>query len=391
MTTYSRFVSVVTQQTRRRWATVAVGVACLLCLPTVTSAVTGLAGGLARSQAPAPQVLMKRALASATIQHSGLAESTGTLGLPDLPQLTDVAAVLGGSTRTRVWWVGRQSWRVAVLTATGEQDTYVDHGRTTLWNYEEARLTEVVGTSAVRLPRAEDLLPPQAARRLLAGVGPGDRVQALPGRRSVAGLQADGLRIVPGDRRSTIGHVDVWLEAGRGLPVAIDVVDLRGTTALRSAFLDLELAAPEPAEVRIPPAPGAMHDSTDSPDLATRIQRFNGRRLPALPGSLVGVATSDPIVGGTATYGTGLVRFIVSPLPGRLADQVLDATRTGGGTDLARPGGEALLVSSGLINLVVARTADRQRAYLLAGLVTGEVLGAAAGELLQLPPQQEFG
>ena len=383
-------VSVVTQQTRRRWVVVAAGIAVLLSLPVATSTGASLVAGLGEGGAvPSPAVLMKRALASESVAHSGLAESSGALGLPDLPQLADVAAALGGTTRTRVWWVRPHSWRVDVLTSTGEQGVYDDRGRTVLWNYEQARLTEVVGSSTIRLPRADDLLPPQAARRLLSGLGPKDHVAALPGRRSIAGVRAAGLRIVPADRRSTIGHVDLWLEPNRGLPVAIEVVDTRGTTALRSRFLELDLTAPPAARVRVPAAPGAAHDISDAPDLAARIQQFSDQRQFELPDRLAGIGTSAPIV-GAGTYGTGLVRFVVLPLPGRLAEQVLDAARNGGGADLDLPGGEALLVSSGLINLVVAQTADRRRSYLLTGLVSDSLLTTATGELFQMPTPQRF-
>ena len=372
-------MSVVTQQTRRRWATVAAGIAILLSLPVATSAATSLIHAQTedRTASPSAQVLLQRALASAQVPHSGLAQSTGSLGLPDLPQLADVAAVLGGSTRTRVWWARDTAWRVDVLSPTGEQGIYQDGGRTVVWNYEQSRLTEIIGTPSVRLPRADDLLPPQAARRLLAGVGPGDRVESLPGRRSVAGLRAEGLRIVPGDRRSTIGHVDVWLDPDRGLPVAIQVVDSAGLTALRSQFIELHLAAPKPAVLRVPSAPGAGHDSTDAPDLASRLQRFDRGWL---PDQIAGMPATSPIVGGAATYGTGLVRFVALPLPGRLADQIFDAARTGGGTEVDLGTGQAMLVSSGLINLVVAR--EGRRAYLTVGLVDAQLLRDAANDLL---------
>jgi hypothetical protein len=380
-------VSVVTSQTRRRWATVVAGIVVLVSLPIATSAVSSV---LAEHGAPAaanPTVLLRRALDSAGVPHTGLARSSGSLGLPDLPQLTNVAAVLGDNTRTRVWWAGPQSWRVDVLTPTGEQGIYDERGRTVLWNYEQARLTEVIGTSPVRLPRADDLIPPQAARRLLAGVGVRDRLEVLPERRSVAGLRADGLRIVPADRRSTIGHIDVWVERGQGLPVALDVVDTRGVSALSSRFVDLELKAPKPSAIRIPSAPGVVHDSSDAPDLAARIQQFSSRRLLDLPDSLAGIAASSPL-DGAGTYGSGLVRFVVLPLPGRLPEQVLDAARSAGSTDLKLPDGEALLVSSGLINLVVARTADQLRSYLVTGLVSDQLLKAATAQLLRQPPPQ---
>jgi hypothetical protein len=377
-------MSVVTQQSRRRWAIVAAGVAVLLCLPVATSAARSVVGDLTdadRTPVPSAQVLIQRALASVRVPHSGLAESTGSLGLPDLSELSDVAAALGGTTRTRVWWAGEQAWRVDVLSPTGEHGIYDNGGRNVLWDYEQARQTEVLTSSRIRLPRADDLLPPQAARRLLAGVGPGDRVQALPERRSVAGRSADGLRIVPGDQRSTITRIDIWLDHERGLPVAIEVIDARGVTALRSKFIELSLATPKPSVVQVPSAPGVLHDVTDAPDLATRIERFNGAGR--LPESLGGVTASEPIVGGTATYGTGLVKFVALPLPGRLGNQVFEAARTTGGTELdLSTTGDGMLISSGLVNLVVARGAD-WRSYLIVGPVSGDLLISAAKTLIQ--------
>jgi hypothetical protein len=74
------------------------------------------------------------------------------------------------------------------------------------------------------------------------------------------------------------------------------------------------------------------------------------------------------------------------PISPRLAGQTLTAVRSGGGSSLALPGGEALLVSSGVLDLVVARGADGTHAYLVAGLVSAQVVTAAAGELLANPP-----
>jgi hypothetical protein len=369
---------------------VAAGVAVLLCLPVATSTASSAIHSLTSSYAPVPAAreLVEKALRSTSVQYTGLAQSTGALGFPDLPQLGDVAAQLGGTTRTRVWWAGSQAWRVAAISPTGEQDIYQHDAQTVLWDYEQARLTAVVGTSPVRLPRADDLLPPQAARRVLGGLGPDDQVTSRPGHRMVAGVRAVGIRIKPGDPRSTIGHVDLWLDPDNGLPVAIEVLDTRGVTAIRSAFLDLSFRAPDAGTLKVPSPPGAIHDVSAAPDLAARLQRFTFFHL---PDHLAGLAASTPIVGGTGTYGSGLVAFAVLPLPGRLAGQVLSATRSGGGVDLKLPEGQALLVSSGLVNLVVVRSDDSRRSFLLAGLVSSDVLKQATQELLQLPRQDPFG
>src|SRR4051812_25170187 len=120
-------MSVVTGQARRRWALVAVALVALAWLPTAASAladtVTRARAGSAASGAGVaepPAQTVRRALASGQVPHSGLAQSRGNLGLPDLPRLGDVASTLGGVTLTRVWWVDPQAWRVDVLAGTGE-------------------------------------------------------------------------------------------------------------------------------------------------------------------------------------------------------------------------------------------------------------------------------
>ena len=152
---------------------------------------------------------------------------------------------------------------------------------------------------------------------------------------------------------------------------------------MQSQFLELDLSVPQRSAVQIPSAPGAVHDTTQAPDLVARIQRFGAWQL---PDALAGLPASEPIVGGTQTYGAGLVRFVVLPLSPRLAGQVLDAVRTGGGSTLDVRGGEALIVRSGVLDLVVARGSDRTHAYLVAGLVTPPVVTAAAAQLLADPP-----
>ncbi len=362
---------------------VAIGVAVLVCLPAVTSSAASWIGARDKGAAPsgtaAARTILRRALGSAAVPHSGLAESRGDLGLPDLPRLADVTSLLGQTTRTRVWWAGPSSWRVDVVSPTGEQGLYQAGRRMYEWDYESSELTQVLGSSPVRLPRADDLLPPQAARRLLSGVGAGDSVTMLPGWRRIAGVEAEGIRVTPSDRRSSIGHIDVWVEPGHGLPVSITAVDAHGVTAVESHFLSLTFGTPAAADLAVPTAPGAHHDATTAPDILSRIEPFG---FATLPQQLAGLTASEQILGGTATYGSGLVRLVVVPLPRRLAGEVLDATRTGGGTPLTLPGGEAYLVSSGLVELAVLRTDDQRHAYLATGLVTPALATQAAGQLL---------
>jgi hypothetical protein len=187
-------MSVVAGRTRRRWCVVAALVAALAATPATVGTVREHLGSPAAPDAP-PAQLLARALGAGAVPHYAVAESRGALGLPELG-LEGVAGLLGGTTRTRVWWAGPAQWRVDTLTATGETGDYGAPGRLTTWDYEENRVTTTIGTDPVRLPRAVDLLPPGIAVRFLRGLGPGDTVSALPDR-LVAGAPGSGPRRRP--------------------------------------------------------------------------------------------------------------------------------------------------------------------------------------------------
>ncbi len=377
-------MSVVSGLRRRRWALVSAGavmlVAAVAVLPTLgTGLVTGRGGDAAR---PAPRALLTAALGSGTVSFDALASSRGTLGLPDLPRFGSVAALLGGTTRARVWWAAPTAWRVDVLSVTGEQGTYGTGDGVVTWDYERDEVVQVVGEPGARLPRADDLLAPQATRRFLAGVGADDQVVGLPDT-SVGGRAAYGLRVLPADPRSTIGRADVWVDRASALPLRLRLTSRGGEVALDTRLADVHLGAPSAAVVTAPRPPGARVEVEVAPDLVAAIDqtpRF------ALPASLVALPVTRSLLQGTATYGTGLVRFTVLPLPRRTARDVLANARSAGAAPVEVSGGEAVTISSSLLNAVVARGSDRQHSYLLAGLVGADVLTAAARELLADPP-----
>lgn len=392
-------MSVVTSQARRRWAVVTLGVAALVAVPVAASAVqtalraatTGAAARTASGDETAARQRLAGALASAGVAHQGLAESRGGLAVPDLPRLGEVTAPLGDTTRLRVWWDSTRRWRVDRLTTTGEQDVYGGTERgangVAVWDYEDNRLTETIGATALRLPRADDLLPPQAARRLLGGVGPDDDVR-LTGGDVVAGRPTVGLRVRPADARSTIAAVDVQLDAATDLPLAMTVRDAGGVTALQTRFTDLTLAAPDGEALRIPAAPGARVALQSAADPLGGLSRGGAWNLPP---TLAGLPSSEPLVSGGAAYGDGLVAFVVLPLSPRYAARTLDALRTAPAVEL--PGARARLVTSGPVSVLLVAGQDRRHSYLVSGLVTADVLAQAARGLLAAPaadPERRF-
>ena len=371
-------VSSVRRSALTRWAVVLAGAAVIVASPSVAA---GVASAVSRDTAPAPQVLLQRALRSDAVPHQGLAESRGTLGLPDVRRFGDVAALLGSTTRARVWWSSPSSWRVARLLASGEQDAYAQGPATFVtWDYERNLRRTAIGADSVRLPRVDDLLPPQATRRLLGALAPTDTVTAGAPRR-VAGREAAGLHVVPGSADSTVGSVDVWVDPTSGLPLAVTVRDRQGVASLETSFVDVDLRAPTAADLEPPLPEDARVEVGDAPDLVALVDRYSHQGFPA---SLAGRPRGAGVLGGTATYGTGLARFVVVPLPPGPAGDVLDAVRLRTKVEDV-PAGRLAVLDSGIVTAAVAVSDAGQGSYLLAGLVTPQVLSAAGKALLTSP------
>jgi hypothetical protein len=363
---------------------VAALVAALCAVPVVIAALP-----VARSSLTA-DALRARALASAAAPYQGLVEARGSLGLPDLPGLSDVTDLLGGTTRMRVWYDSARHWRLDVITPTGERDLYRNPRGTTTWDYERNLFTRVLGESPVRLPRGSDLTPPDLARRLLGIAAPRDRLTALPARR-VAGVAAAGVRVTPADPATTLGHVDVWADPGTGLPVAVQVTGKgSGRTVLSTRFLDLRQRRPAASELAVTPSAGTPNESFGAPDLISRLSRF---LLSRLPDRLAGYPAL-PVAGGgdnIRAYGTGYAAFAALPLPGRFGRRVLEAARSAGAQEVkvsgpvGVPSGDAFVIRTPLLTALIVAEPEFGRAFLLAGPVEPKLLMTAAQQLIMEP------
>jgi hypothetical protein len=364
----------------RRWLPVVAAAVLACALPTV------VAGFPSSSTAAAPGVeqLRQRVLASAALPYTGYAQSRGALGLPNLPALGDVAALLSGTTDIRAWYASDQRNRVDTVDTIGERDVYTTPAGTYTWDYTQDLLTEVVGPEPVRLPRASDLLPPDLARRALQ-LDPRDPVTALPARR-IAGVDAAGLRLRPADPATTIGEVDVWADPGSGLPLRVDVTP-RGAPqpVLTTQFLTLDRADPDPAALT-PPVTGAGGVSrTTAPDVLGALGALG--RFP-LPASLAGYPRQPALNGlpGVARYGSGAATFVVLPLPSSVGDSAVGALTGAGATKVDVARGRAVQIGIPLLNVLVEQVGFRHRTFLVAGLVDPAVVRQAGVELAQLRP-----
>src|SRR4051812_26729334 len=108
--------SVVRHEKRRRWAVVAAVAAVLVAVPLVVAALSPAAEPID------PARLRALVLESAGRPYEGYAESSGSLALPELPNLADVAALFAGRTAMRVWYAAPDRYRVDDLATAGEHD-----------------------------------------------------------------------------------------------------------------------------------------------------------------------------------------------------------------------------------------------------------------------------
>ncbi len=290
----------------------------------------------------------------------------------------------------RAWYASPDAWRVAVVTPTGERDTYRAGTDTYIWDFERNLMTQVVGALPVRLPWAVDVLPPDLARRLLRSAAPQDPVTSLPTRK-VAGMTATGLRLTPSDRTTTIGHIDIWADPASGLPVHVDVAARGSDEALfTTRFLELDQSPPSLSTITPVQPDSAGFAFTQAPDLAATLNVMAWYALPnAVAGRRRVAAPVEPQVARVAAYGEGFSTFVVLPLPGRLGRRALDAIESAGGTPIPVDGGRAYELRTSLLSTVIARTdgpRGTRRGYLIAGLVSPEILRQAGAELLEDRP-----
>lgn len=307
---------------------------------------------------------------------SGLVETQGSLALPVADRFTDVGALLGESTRLRVWWRDTESWRVDRLLASGETDLVHTDGRTTQYDFDDAVATTSVDPD-VRLPRTADLLPPVLARRLLQDV---DAAQAsrLPARR-VAGVSAPGLRLVPGTERSSIERVDLWADPASGLVVRLEVyAEGAADPDFTTVMIDFSDQQPSRERVTFTPTAGTEQSFEEVLDIADAANQYAPLRPPDTVAGLPRTDDEGGSQGAVGVYGRGLTQLIAIPLRGREAGPLREQVQRTIGVEVT-PAGATLLV--GPLGVLLTGE-DDDGGWLLVGTVDAVGLRDAAQDLL---------
>jgi hypothetical protein len=343
-----------------RWGVVAgVGVVLLLLPLSIASRPTD-------TPSIVPEALAQLILRTVDTPYQGYVSARGGLQFPDIPRADEAAKLLGEPSSLRAWVDGPSSWRVDELTVTGEHDTYKNGGTLWTWDSQEHRARRLADSSAVRLPRSFDLLPPELARRLLAGAEPAE-LQPI-GARRVAGRGAVGVRIVPASADTIVGFVDVWADPSTGLALQVEVTP-RGAThpSFVTRFLEVSFRQPAASTLSFtPPANANIADSNSGLDLVQAADQF---QQASLPDALAGTSRTTAKASAVATYGSGFTVVTVVRARRRDSDNLLGAAVPAS----TRPwGGTARVLSTPLANIMAITTS--RATYVVSGAVTIDVL-----------------
>jgi hypothetical protein len=355
-----------------RWLVVAACVAALCSLPVLASALPVSVPALTAGQ------LKTRILASQQMPFAGYAESDATFGLPPLGAFSGVAELLDGVTKMEVWQASPTHWRVDTMSDASERDMYQSGpGTEYTWDSQQQLLTQITGQESIRLPVAADLVPASLAVRLIREAGSHARLSLLPPRR-VAGQAAAGLRIIPSDPASTIGHVDVWASPDTGLPLLVDIT-ARGASnaALETQFFQVSPWHPDAGVLTPRRSPGTGFAVTSANNFQNELNNLL-YRVP--PNTLDGRTLTSVPVPGCGLYGTGLASFAVLAIRGQHG--LIDDAISAGATQFTTAGGDGAYASAPLINLVLVHETYSPNVFLLAGLVSRTVLIKAADQLV---------
>ncbi len=316
--------------------------------------------------------------ASWQVGWSGVIESAGTVQIPQNDSFATLAQLLGQENELRVWWRAPDDYRVDRVRDAGETDLIRHHDTQISWIFESQTAT-ISPTSSVRLPNSYDVLPPVLARQLLQGARV-DELSALPAAR-IAGVDAAGLRLTPGDDDTSLGRIDLWADPRTGLPLRVELYG-RGAAkpALSTTFSEVDPTRPDARSTAFVPNPEMTINYDQSVDVAAAANAFAPVDLPP---TLAGLSTRDGTdPGAVGIYGHGPTTLIVVPLRGSVAGPL---RRQFAASAAAKQSSLGTSLAVGPVSVLLSARSSQSRgpgrSFLMTGTVTPEVLRQAASEL----------
>jgi outer membrane lipoprotein-sorting protein len=244
---------------RARWA-----------VPAGALVITGgvLAGSLISVAQAAPGLPARTpAQLLAEVAHStpppltGTVVETASFGLPSLPATgnpTSLSSLITGSHTVRVWYASPEHFRLAVPQSLSENDVIRDGRTAWLWQSTLNKVTKFAlpAHPAGRPVPAQPLTPDQAAKQVLAAVGPTTTVSVATNV-TVADRAAYALVLAPKDTRSLIGQIQIAVDGRNGV-LRLQVF-ARGASkpAFQVGYTEIHYVTPAPADLSFTPPSGA--------------------------------------------------------------------------------------------------------------------------------------
>jgi len=386
-----------------------------LAVPAGAVIVTGavLAGAMLASAAAPDLPRRTPAQLLASVAHAKLPRTmtatlteSANLGFPALPDIAgssssplSAASMISGTHTIEVWYAGPRQVRIAVPVPFGETDLRVNGSQVWLWDSSGQTATHIlppaasrymlpgsgsyVGTSGYRCRghvklrgdvqlNPAPMSPLQAAKRLLALIGPTTRV-TVPGTTVVAGRDAYELAIAPRSSQSLVGRILIAVDAKTHLPLRVQVFARgRSSPALAIGFTSLSFARPAASNFPFAPPPGA-HVKTVRPSGF----HYGWSGVPP-------VAGGPGPVPGARTFGTGWLTVADIPA-GQITASAGQHSRQGLGPlalllKAAKPvrgsWGSGRLLRTSLLSVLLT-----SKGQLLVGAVTPAVLYADAAKV----------
>src|SRR5258707_2680979 len=284
-------------------------------------------------QTPAQLIAAMRQARLPAAMSATVSESAN-LGLPALPNIGGLsssplspASLIAGTHTVQIWYAGPRHLRVALPVSFGETDLRINGTQVWLWQSQGQKATHVIIPASHKLAGPNEpgargpaalgpLTPLQAAKKVLALVGPDTRV-TVPGTTVVAGRDAYQLAIAPRSSQSLVGRIMIAVDAKTHLPLSVQVFARGGSSpAFQIGFTSLSFARPAMSNFTFTPPPGAKVKTVKVP--AGHPEIMPGTGMPGQPRMFQPPGTKIPhrpaALAGVLTFGRGWLTVVAFPV-----------------------------------------------------------------------------
>jgi len=381
---------------RSRWV-VPAGIVAAVAAVGIASAITVAQAAPALPPRTPAQLLAAVAGPGNVPPLTGTVVETASLGIPQLPGSANpnsITSLLAGSHTLKVWYDGPRRVRLAAPDTMSETD-FIRNGTTAwLWQSNSDSVTKILlprhrSEPEPVMPRPP-LTPQQAAKQVLAAVGPSTRV-TTEANVTVAGQAAYQLVLAPRSSGSQIGKITMALDAQHlTVPLRVQVFAKGAATpAFQVGYTSISFVTPAASNFDFtPPAGARVHTvGSDLPSGWTGYApaphqqgRYSGVRVIGKDWTSVAVlpqaALSEVAGRGNAAGLAGQAARSASGGGGEVSGSAVLGALLGAAHPVHGAWGSGRLLHTSLVSMLIT-----SNGHVLIGAVTPSVLYAAAAQV----------